>query len=116
MGASSLIEAAQNVGKYTLIEKIGEGYLGRVYRGFNQDLGTPVVVRILCVASNGFKTREAFSRESRALPACGTERATVLVSAGGSSRSLQWNLSAAVRSKPDRTNWLWLRQNSIMIK
>src|SRR5512136_1907574 len=68
MGASSPIEAAQSIGKYTLIEKLGEGYLGPVYRGFDQDSGGPVVVRILC---DGIKwdTRleEAFDLECRAV-------------------------------------------------
>ncbi len=48
MGASSPIESTHNFGKYTLIEKLGESYLGFVYRGFDQDLGRPVVIRILC--------------------------------------------------------------------
>jgi serine/threonine protein kinase len=65
IGASSMTEA-QNIGKYALIEKIGEGHLGPVYRGFDQDLGRPVVVRILC---DGIKwdaaLEEAFERECR---------------------------------------------------
>lgn len=68
MGAFCPTETAQNIGKYTLIEKIGEGYLGPVYRGFDQDLGNPVVVRILC---DGIKwdpkLEENFNRESRAV-------------------------------------------------
>ena len=48
MGASSQTEAARRFGKYTLIEKLGEGYLGPVYRGFDQDLGRAAVIRILC--------------------------------------------------------------------
>ncbi len=68
MGATSLTEAAQNVERYSLIEKIGEGYLGPVYRGFDQDMGTPVVIRILC---DGIRwdtnVEELFSREMRAV-------------------------------------------------
>ncbi len=41
-------EAVRAFGKYALVEKLGEGYLGPVYRGFDQDLGQAVVVRILC--------------------------------------------------------------------
>ena len=48
MSVSSPIEATQNLGKYALIEKLGEGYLGTVYRGFDQILSRPVVVRVLC--------------------------------------------------------------------
>ncbi len=68
MGVSSLVEAAQAIGKYSLIEKIGEGSLGTVYRGFDQDLGRPVVVRIL---SDGIRwdarLQEVFDNECRAL-------------------------------------------------
>ena len=48
MGAPSPNEAVLTLGKYTLLEKIGEGYLGPVYRGFDQDLDRAVAVRILC--------------------------------------------------------------------
>ena len=68
MGASSPIESTQNFGKYTLIEKLGEGYLGPVYRGFDRDLGRPVVVRILC---NGIKwdakLEETFNAQCQAI-------------------------------------------------
>jgi len=40
-------EALRTLGNYALIEKLGEGHLGPVFRGFDQDLGKPVVVRIL---------------------------------------------------------------------
>lgn len=40
-------EALRTLGKYALIEKLGEGHLGPVFRGFDQDLGKPVVIRIL---------------------------------------------------------------------
>ncbi len=39
--------ALRILGKYALIEKLGEGHLGPVFRGFDQDVGKPVVVRIL---------------------------------------------------------------------
>jgi serine/threonine protein kinase len=52
MGAASPITTAQIFGKYTLLEKLGEGYLGPVYRGFDENLGRAVVVRVLC---NGIK-------------------------------------------------------------
>jgi serine/threonine protein kinase len=40
-------EVLRTLGKYALIEKLGEGHLGPVFRGFDQDLGKAVVVRIL---------------------------------------------------------------------
>jgi serine/threonine protein kinase len=48
MGTDSPIETQRTLGKYTLIEKLGEGYLGPVYRGFNQETGCPVAIRIFC--------------------------------------------------------------------
>jgi serine/threonine protein kinase len=48
MGKSSPNDSVGTLGNYTLVEKLGEGYLGPVYRGFDQDLGRAVVVRILC--------------------------------------------------------------------
>jgi serine/threonine protein kinase len=68
MGTISPVEAAQNFGKYTIIEMIGEGHLGPVYRGFDQDLGSPVVIRVLC---DGIKwdpkLEETFEHEIRAV-------------------------------------------------
>jgi serine/threonine protein kinase len=70
MGLSPLIEASQNFGKYALIEKIGEGHLGPVYRGFDQDLGTPVVVRVLCDGIKwDSKLEEVFARETQSIAA-----------------------------------------------
>jgi serine/threonine protein kinase len=48
MGAFSPIETIQALGKYDLLEKIGEGYLGSVFRGIDHDLGQAVAVRVLC--------------------------------------------------------------------
>jgi serine/threonine protein kinase len=48
MGAFSPIETIQALGKYDLLEKIGEGYLGSVFRGIDQDMGEAVAVRVLC--------------------------------------------------------------------
>jgi serine/threonine protein kinase/tetratricopeptide (TPR) repeat protein len=56
------------LGKYTLLEKLGEGYLGPVYKGFDQDLGRAVAIRILC---DGIKwdtnVEELFHSECRAV-------------------------------------------------
>jgi serine/threonine protein kinase len=58
------------LGKYTLLEKLGEGYLGPVYKGFDQDLGRAVAIRILC---DGIKwdanVDELFHSECRAVAA-----------------------------------------------
>ncbi len=68
MGESSQTEVAHSFGKYALIEKLGEGYLGSVYRGFDQDLGRAVVVRILCDAIKWDEKLEMnFYRECRSV-------------------------------------------------
>jgi serine/threonine protein kinase len=68
MGLSPLTEAPQNLGNYALIEKIGEGHLGPVYRGFEQSLGTPVAIRILCDGIKWDATIEKiFAQEARSI-------------------------------------------------
>lgn len=52
MGTPSPIETKLTLGKYDLIEKLGDRSLGPVYRGFDQELGRAVVIRIL---SDGIK-------------------------------------------------------------
>jgi serine/threonine protein kinase/tetratricopeptide (TPR) repeat protein len=52
MGEPIGIDSLKTLGKYTLIEKLSDGYLGPVYRGFDQELDRAVEVRILC---NGIK-------------------------------------------------------------
>ncbi len=58
------------IGKYPLLEKVGEGYLGPVYRSFDSEIGRSIVVRILC---DGIKwdaqLEELFSHECRAASA-----------------------------------------------
>jgi serine/threonine protein kinase len=70
MGAASPITTAQILGKYTLLEKLGEGYLGLVYRGFDENLGRAVVIRALC---NGIKwdanVEELFYSQCRSIAA-----------------------------------------------
>jgi serine/threonine protein kinase len=68
MGASSPIGTIQTIGNYTLIEKIGEGYLGCIYRGFDRQRDQPVAIRILC---DGIKwdenIREAYNSQCEAV-------------------------------------------------
>jgi serine/threonine protein kinase len=70
MGALSLTETIQALGKYVLIEKLGEGYLGTVFRGLDQELGQAVAVRILC---DGIKwdenVEDLFHRQCKAIAA-----------------------------------------------
>jgi serine/threonine-protein kinase len=68
MEASSPIETVRALGKYNLIEKLGEGLLGPVYRGIDQDLGRAVVVRILRDNIQwDAKIEELFYRECRSV-------------------------------------------------
>jgi serine/threonine protein kinase len=70
MGLFPLTEAPQNLGKYAIIEKVGEGHLGPVYRGFDHTIETPVAIRILCDGIKWDATIEAiFAREVRAISA-----------------------------------------------
>jgi serine/threonine protein kinase len=68
MGIPSPIEVVLTLGKYSLLEKIGEGYLGSVYRGFDQGLDRAVAVRVLC---DGIKwdpkVEELFNQQCRAI-------------------------------------------------
>lgn len=68
MGTASPVETGQTLGRYTLIEKLGEGHLGPVWRGLDEGEGRAVVIRILC---DGIKwvpeIEAAFQRECRAL-------------------------------------------------
>lgn len=70
MGTASPVETGQTLGRYTLIEKLGEGYLGPVWRGLDEGAGRAVVIRILC---DGIKwepeIEAAFQRECRTLAA-----------------------------------------------
>jgi serine/threonine protein kinase len=68
MGLSPLTETPQSLGNYELVEKIGEGYLGPVYRGFDQNLRTPVAIRILCDGIKWSPTiEEIFAQEAKAI-------------------------------------------------
>ncbi len=70
MGISALAEPTRNFGKYMLMEKVGEGSLGPVYRGFDPDLGRAVVVRTLWDGTKwNEKAEEIFFRECRAVAA-----------------------------------------------
>jgi serine/threonine protein kinase len=70
MTALSKNDSPQVIGKYPLIEKLGEGCLGPVYRSLDPDLSQAVVIRILC---DGIKwddqVEEHLSREGKSITA-----------------------------------------------
>ncbi len=70
MGACLQIETPRTLGKYPLLEKLGEGLLGPVYKSCDRDLGRAVAIRVLC---DGIKwdaqLEESFYRECRAASA-----------------------------------------------
>src|SRR5512135_385832 len=48
MAATDPVRAIGNLGKYALLQKLGEGHLGSVYRAFGPGCDKPVAVRIMC--------------------------------------------------------------------
>jgi serine/threonine protein kinase len=68
MGACPQLEEPRTIGKHPLLEKIGEGCLGPVYRSFDRELGRAIAVRILC---DGIKwdpqLEELFRNECQAI-------------------------------------------------
>jgi serine/threonine protein kinase len=68
MGACSQIEAPHLLGKYPLLELLGEGSLGAAYRSFDPERDRAVVVRILAEGIRwDEQLEELFYRECRAI-------------------------------------------------
>ena len=64
------IEAGQHLLHYRLIEKIGEGGMGAVYRAEDTKLGREVALKVLPPAVSGSPDRlSRFEREARSLAA-----------------------------------------------
>jgi serine/threonine-protein kinase len=83
MGTASPVETGQTLGRYTLIEILGEGYLGSVWRGLDEGAGRAVIIRILC---DGIKwepeIEAAFQRECGALIALRHPNVAAMYEAG----------------------------------
>lgn len=63
----SKASAVQRIGRYELLERIGKGGMGIVYRGRDTVLGRPVAVKMLVADLEiSDETRERFFREARA--------------------------------------------------
>jgi serine/threonine protein kinase len=110
MGACSQIETLRTLGKYPLLEKLGEGCLGPVYKSFDQELGCAVVLRILC---DGIKwdsqLEEIFYRECRAISALQHQNIAGVLEAGKEEQSYfivmeslgDSDLKSLIARKPD---------------
>jgi len=48
MGDPTRFDSLKTVGKYALIEKLGDGYLGPIFKSFNKDRDRAVEIRVFC--------------------------------------------------------------------
>jgi len=59
------VARARRLGQYTLLEKIGEGGMGVVYRAEHEMLRRPTAIKVLPPASAGEQTLKRFEREAQ---------------------------------------------------
>jgi serine/threonine-protein kinase len=63
MSRATLINAI--IGEYRLVDKLGEGGMGEVYRAVHSKIGRPAAVKVLSQASHGPEFIERFLNEAR---------------------------------------------------
>ncbi|HEX8089136.1 MAG TPA: protein kinase, partial [Blastocatellia bacterium] len=63
MSRATLINAI--IGEYRLVNKLGEGGMGEVYRAVHSKIGRPAAVKVLSQASHGPEFIERFLNEAR---------------------------------------------------
>lgn len=62
-GLRSAVRKAEQVGQYTLLEKLGQGGMGEVYRARHAMLQRPVAVKLLGAGQTGGQSQARFERE-----------------------------------------------------
>ncbi len=83
MVASSATEIVRTLGKYALFEKLGEGHLGPVYRGIDQECDRAVAIRVLCDGIKwDAKVEELFQRECRSVATLNHRNIAVIYEVG----------------------------------
>lgn len=62
---SSVIKQSNNFGRYRIIEEIGHGGMGVVYKAYDQNLKREIALKIIAQIISSDKQRERFEREAR---------------------------------------------------
>ncbi|HTG15621.1 MAG TPA: protein kinase, partial [Blastocatellia bacterium] len=63
MSRPTLINSS--IGEYRLVDKLGEGGMGEVYRGVHSKIGRVVAIKVLSQAATGPEFLERFLNEAR---------------------------------------------------
>ena len=64
---SSEPEVAPTIGRFSVLRKLGQGGMGMVYLGYDEDLGRQAAIKVLRGDSGAVQRREQMQREAKAL-------------------------------------------------
>ena len=73
-------QRGRRIGKYTIVEKIGEGGFGRVFRAIDPDLDRTVAIKTLTSSDTGYRQR--FEREAKFIARLDHERIVRVYNSG----------------------------------